>query len=433
MNDDAGDNDVERHSVGEQRLPYGVSDRSLSLAAAIEMIGATVVGCQARDIPQVVTDRLAGVVPIRAAGIWLVNPYDHTLRRSGWSARPAGSAIEPLSPDLHHSLLGGFLRNGHPAQTGARGIVEEILPQEGPDLKGLPVFGAFPLLHGSDRLGIAGLLCSRELSDDEMASLNSLMRYVAAEIVVARLVAAQAGAQPSAAERDSDTLVNFMALIAHELRTPLTGLRGNVQLALMGSRKGDNRRIESRLDAALRLIDSIAALVQNLQDISRVERGIFSVAFARADLTSALWNAVQRVERGVASDRHAIRVVSPEPIIVMHDPRHMEQVFFNLLTNAVAYSPEGGTILVEAGHVDDLAVVSIKDEGIGVPREEQPRIFESYYRGARGQEVNAKGLGLGLAVSQAVVQRHGGTISVQSEPGTGSTFTVRIPLNPPEV
>ncbi|MDI3341422.1 MAG: HAMP domain-containing sensor histidine kinase [Sphaerobacter sp.] len=148
------------------------------------------------------------------------------------------------------------------------------------------------------------------------------------------------------------------------MRTPLTGLRGNVQLALMATRKHDYTRVPSRLEAALRLIDTMTGTVQNLQDMSLLERGNLAPAPVLTDLVSTLRRAAARA---VPSAGHTLELDPPEPIVCALDPQQLEQVWYHLLVNALTYSFNGGNIQVRLSRTADTATVTITDHGIGIP------------------------------------------------------------------
>jgi signal transduction histidine kinase len=275
-----------------------------------------------------------------------------------------------------------------------------------------------PLLRGDQRLGSIALLTWRGLGESELTGLKLLARQVAAEL-----------AARSADLEDSSAMSRFIALVTHELRSPLTALRGNVQLAGMAARKGDLERAVSRIDAALKGVDGITALVQNLQDISQLERGKFELHLMPAEVAPTIESAARRAERMAEVD-HTVIEIDTERSLVALDAVRLEQAFFNLLLNALQYSG-GAPVRVTLTTGDERAVVSIADRGIGIPRDELARVFEPYFRGDLAARTHAKGLGLGLAISRATIERHGGRVDVQSALGQGSTFTVQLPLFAP--
>jgi signal transduction histidine kinase len=169
-----------------------------------------------------------------------------------------------------------------------------------------------------------------------------------------------------------------------------------------------------------------AALLDELLDIARLEAGQ-SLNLERRP--TDLVQLVERVAHGyqMGSERHRITVDGGQPELVGHwDAARLARVFDNLLGNAVKYSPEGGAIEVRVSCDGPWAVVTVTDDGLGIPEGEQARVFDRFYRGQNVAEQVA-GSGVGLAGARHIVEQHGGSISVQSQVGIGSTFTVRLP------
>lgn len=388
-----------------------------SLITAINRSSSGVVGQGAAAIPHVLTRFLTHSPVVWGAGVWLVAPDRATLRCQAYRGQHEERLLSGPSLDVQRSLLGRIMRCGRPAQIPSQDIVPELLPGKPP--RAPRTFVGVPLSREAEWLGILGLFTTHHLTPEEIALLTVLGRQAASEMAAASVEANGPGDVTSADQ---------MALLAHELRTPLTGLRGNVQLAAMAARKGDYTRIPGRLNAALRLVDSMTAVIQNLQDLSRLERGRLRLRPVTADLTAAVRGAIRRAERTVLSDQHTIALDAGEPIVIAHDPQHIEQVIYNVLVNAAVYSPSGGTIDVRLFQRSDTAQVSVQDHGIGIPTEDRARIFEPYFRGARGRQAYAGGLGLGLTISRAIVERHGGAVDIHSQADEGTTVIVRLPV-----
>jgi signal transduction histidine kinase len=216
----------------------------------------------------------------------------------------------------------------------------------------------------------------------------------------------------------------FLSIVSHELRTPLTTIKGYAQMLrrkLDGDPQGE--RFTDNIDAQ---VSRLSRLVDDLLDVTRFSRGAFELMPESMDLRPVLEEVVNR-----------FRVVSPKHKLQLYldrgsfegtwDHDRLEQVMNNLVGNAIKYSPDGGAITVSTRHDNGNVIVSVRDEGLGIPLEDQERLFERFYRGsAEGQEV--KGLGLGLFVTRRIVEAHGGTISVRSTPGEGSEFSFSLPL-----
>jgi heavy metal sensor kinase len=214
--------------------------------------------------------------------------------------------------------------------------------------------------------------------------------------------------------------------VAHDLRTPMTRLRATAETALQRL-PADPQAYREALADCLEESDRVLTMLNTLMDISEAETGAMKLQLEPLDIAAVVNDAVELYgdvaeEKGVAVD---VRFAGP--VGVTGDRNRLRQVFANLLDNAVKYSPSGGHVTVEGRRSDNVVVVSVKDTGIGMAAHELPRIWERLYRG--DQSRSERGLGLGLSLVRAIVEAHGGTTEVESEPGRGSTFTVRLPTS----
>lgn len=221
----------------------------------------------------------------------------------------------------------------------------------------------------------------------------------------------------------------FLSLAAHELRTPLTAALGNVQVVRRRLARGEG--VEARTQRALQLADEqlgrLNQLLSTLLDVSRLEGGQLSLTRSPVDLCALARRVVEQSESSLTD--HTLACEAPEgALMVDGDALRLEQVLANLLQNAAKYSPGGGAIGVRVGHREDRAFVEVVDQGIGIPAEVLPHLFERFYRAPQAEQVIAGGIGIGLYVVQEVVALHGGSVTVASAVGAGSTFTVWLPL-----
>jgi signal transduction histidine kinase len=176
-----------------------------------------------------------------------------------------------------------------------------------------------------------------------------------------------------------------------------------------------------------RQVDRLTRLLEDILEGTRVEAGGGSGGKERFDLAALARATADRLRP--SSPIHALAVESEGPVPVVADRARIARVLSNLLENAVRFSPDGGEVRVLVERVDGLAVVSVVDRGIGIPAERQGEVFRRYYRPHAGTEHDYYGgLGLGLEVSRAVVERHGGRMWFESAPGAGSTFHFGLPL-----
>ena len=220
-------------------------------------------------------------------------------------------------------------------------------------------------------------------------------------------------------------LSQFSADLAHELRTPINNLRGEAGVALSQARTPEEyrRTLESSLEEYARL----SRLIDNLLFLARADGPITSIARTPCDARKAI-EVVREFYEALAEDR-GVEVVCGGEATLEADPVLFRQTISNLLSNALSYTPRGGKVSISVQRQDDRSVeVSVNDTGCGIPAEHLPKIFDRFYRvdPARSQQPN--GSGLGLAIVKSIMDLHGGTVSMQSEVGKGSTFTLKLPL-----
>jgi signal transduction histidine kinase len=211
--------------------------------------------------------------------------------------------------------------------------------------------------------------------------------------------------------------------VAHDLRTPLTRMRGSAEFALQTDTEAPKREA---LADCIEESDRVLTMLNTLMDITEAEHGMMRLHRERRSVSQLLENVLE-VYRLVADEKKIeITARFEGPCYADVDPNRIQQALANLLDNAVKYTREHGQISIECSSSLDMVQVRIKDDGIGIPVAEQPRIWDRLYRGdkSRGQ----RGLGLGLSLVKAVVEAHGGGVTVQSAEGTGSEFSVLLPV-----
>ena len=239
------------------------------------------------------------------------------------------------------------------------------------------------------------------------------------DIVVLRDITEQA--RLDAARRD------FIATASHELKTPLFSLSGFMELIDEGDLDPDTEK--EFLSLMRQQVDRLTDLSLSLLDLSQVDSGAVHLEAGDIDMTILTRAVVAEFRPGAESRGVNIDVSAPDELPAACDERRLSQVLRALLDNAVKFSPRGGSVTVgltaEAGAGDDDVVITVADEGPGIPADELQRVFERFYRGNGGS--HKSGTGLGLSIAREMVELMGGTLTVTSSRGEGSTFTVRMP------
>jgi len=233
--------------------------------------------------------------------------------------------------------------------------------------------------------------------------------------------------------RDRDRSRDFLADVSHELRTPLAALRTFNQLLMEGAADDPEARAEF-LESTAGQIERMDWLAQNLLELSKLDSGLVLLDLRPEDLRAAVESATHQHDALAERRGVAVHLDLPDrPIRIRHDPPRIGQVVANLVANAVKFTPRGGVVQVSVEPTGEGARIDVVDTGVGIDSGELPHIFERFYRGSRANEARGAGSGLGLAIVRSIVGIHGGSVTVESGPGSGSRFTVRLPLDPRSV
>lgn len=228
--------------------------------------------------------------------------------------------------------------------------------------------------------------------------------------------------------READRRKNeFLATLAHELRNPLAPIRNGLEILRLAPNAEVAERARSMMD---RQLHQLVRLIDDLLEVSRITSGKIQLNRELTDLSVVLQTAVEMSKPLIDAAGHEITIEVPQrPLIVDGDPLRLAQVFGNLLNNAAKYTNPGGRIWLVARTDGDRVSVVVRDNGIGIPREVLPRVFELFTQANHMMQQAQGGLGIGLSIAKRLVEMHGGTLEAHSEGlGTGSQFTVRLPL-----
>ncbi|HTU70068.1 MAG TPA: ATP-binding protein [Candidatus Baltobacteraceae bacterium] len=217
----------------------------------------------------------------------------------------------------------------------------------------------------------------------------------------------------------------FLTNVSHELRTPLSSIKLMLETVVESP---DDEAADLFLPQVLAQVDRLASLVQQLLEQARAESGQLRLNLRQMDLEEVAHPIVasfepQAANKGVRLELRAIRPVSVEA-----DPDRLSQVFVNLIDNAIRHTPAGGSVTVELDANGNDAIMRVRDTGVGIPYRDIPHIFERFYVVDRSRTRESGGAGLGLAIVKSIIDAHGGTVSTESMLGSGTLFTVRLPI-----
>jgi len=262
---------------------------------------------------------------------------------------------------------------------------------------------------------------ARDLLRQELASTSRNLEELAHELTASR-------------RRAQDALVireQFLLEVAHELRAPVTNILGSAQLLLRqldrhGTLPSD--RLRQLVGVMEHQAFRLARLVNQSVDLSRLETRALDLQLADIELSALVRNAAKTLE--ASGTDHLVHVLAPTPVMIRADALRIEQVLMNLLENAAIYSPSGTSIEIQVDTPEpSVAQVMIRDHGPGIPPDRRAALFDRFYQPHAGQHFAGHvGLGLGLYISRAIVEQHGGQISAEFPPDGGTRFVVSLPV-----
>jgi signal transduction histidine kinase len=224
----------------------------------------------------------------------------------------------------------------------------------------------------------------------------------------------------------SQSKADFVSAVSHEFRSPLSSI-----LALSERLEGDRVRDPAQLAQYHRIIGQearrLSALVTRLLDFGQMEAGKKTYSFERVELVELAREAIRACHQSAPKRRIELRGEVAAPLWVRADQTALQHCVQNLIENAVKYSPADSVVTVSCISLNGSNAIDVRDAGIGIRRAEQARIFEKFYRGRGASDLDAQGVGIGLALVKHVMESHGGDVSVESEPGQGSRFRLLLP------
>jgi len=222
----------------------------------------------------------------------------------------------------------------------------------------------------------------------------------------------------------------FVSMVAHELRAPLAAIEGWLEVVLSGEAGGSEEQNRAWLLRAKERANSLLALVQDLLEINKIEAGKVAQKMESVQLTDVLAKIIEFFRPEAERHRVSLRMKpSAAPPAVQADVRDMEKLFTNLVSNAIKYNVENGSVTIETSQDAHFVGVRIRDTGVGISSTDLPRIFDDFFRAETKKRDKVSGTGLGLTIAKKIVDSHLGRIEVESRVGQGSTFSVYLPYN----
>ena len=221
---------------------------------------------------------------------------------------------------------------------------------------------------------------------------------------------------------------DFVNMVAHELRSPLVSIRQQNSVLVEGLAGPLQEKQQDFLEKGMKKIDSLLELINDLLDIAKIEAGKAIQHQVPINIGQMISDTVSLMEPRAKEQGITLTYSCHDLKPVMADPKNIEEIFNNLITNAINYSPDGGNVTVSAQGFGEYLEIKVSDTGVGIPPEELPKIFDKFYRVKSPKTRQVMGTGLGLAIVKGVIEAHRGTIDVESVPDKGTTFRILLPV-----
>jgi signal transduction histidine kinase len=357
--------------------------------------------------------------------------FDHTFFQDGRSAQPADTST---SLDALGALT-EVIQSGR--NVVCRDVADDPTLRDLPFLRQVHRLVATPIRVSGEARGVlyAGIDSASWVEGDE-----TFLELVATRIglMIERDELRERQREVEHQQAQMEARQEFLGIVSHELKTPVAVMKAYTELLLKRAERGGRT---SEVDVLRRMTDQserMLAMIEQLLDLRRLEAGLMTFEVSHFDLVEVIRRLAHEVE--LASGSHLFAVESEGRVLIRADRRRIEELFTNLLDNAVKFSPPGGPIQIRIWREDvdtpaESALVSVHDAGPGVAAVDRERIFERFYQASGRLHKGRTGLGLGLYVSRELARRHGGDVRIESDPGEGGRFVVRLPVagpSPPE-
>ena len=223
---------------------------------------------------------------------------------------------------------------------------------------------------------------------------------------------------------------DFITLTSHQLRTPLSGMKWLLELLKKEGTGNLNKKQKDFIDKIYTSNERMIALVNDLLEVSRLEAGESKLYLQPTDIVNVINDIIREKQGDIKKKKSQISfTIEHEPFpMVRTEPNKIKQALTNLITNAINYNSDGNRVTIDLKIEDDMALVSIVDSGVGIPKDQQAQVFQKFFRGNNVLQFETTGTGLGLYITKAFIEASGGRIWFKSKEGEGSTFYFTLPI-----
>ncbi|MBU4174629.1 MAG: PAS domain S-box protein [Actinobacteria bacterium] len=293
-----------------------------------------------------------------------------------------------------------------------------------------------PLISGDRVMGVIGIHFTSEgmpLSDEDVLLLEAMGRQAGVAIDKAQLFEETKQHLEALEKAHRELMVldrmksDFVSTVSHELRSPLAVIEGFAKTLVENFDRIDRETERESIEIILKKAIALEGLIENILDMSRIEEGRLAVSLEPLDVVELC--ELVRADQERVAERHEVTLEAPTgEITVVADREKVEVALGNLVRNAVKFSPDGGKVAILVREAGVMAEIEVTDQGISIPIGEQERVFDRFYQVDSGETRSFQGSGLGLYITRELVEAMGGTVTMESEPGLGSTFRFTLPL-----
>ena len=381
---------------------------------------------QSLDLPQILNSALKKVAQLMAvdASYVYLGTNGHLVLEGYYGLRQQ-VAEQMKRIEINHGAISSIMERTE--LIIIRNMVDDGEPIFDPLAKGgYQSYVGIPLIMAGESIGVMGVATcfERHFTDREVELLTAIGREISIAVQNARLYEEASSAR---ALRELEALRSeLLANVSHELRTPLAAIKGFASSLLQPDVSFDQPTWHGFLQTIDKEADRLNRLIEELLVMSRLETGALTVKKQPHNLTEVIDLVRDRLDN--LTSRHRLQIIIPRNLARLDvDEVRIGEVLTNLVENAVKYSEEGTVITVEAGPKSREVIVSVKDEGTGIPQELQLKVFDRFYQIDNTVASRKSGTGLGLCICHGIVEAHGGRIWLESEPGKGSKFSFSVP------
>ena len=216
----------------------------------------------------------------------------------------------------------------------------------------------------------------------------------------------------------------FLASISHELRTPLTYIKGYADI--INRQDASENEIKEYADIIREETEQLTVLIKNLFDLAKIDQNNFLIRREKVAICEIIQKVVELIQPVLTEKNILVNVNCPNEITAFVDPERLQQVFINILDNAIKHSDESSQISLDVNQTAQYLNITITDHGEGIPRQDLPYIFDRLYRVEKSRSRQSGGSGLGLAITKEIIESHGGSIDIRSQPGMGTSVIIKL-------